>query len=114
MGSGAPAGTGLEVTAPRGPAGADGEAGWEGSDPPEHAAARAVSTTSKTVTAATRIMRQLYKRSSLPAALAVSAPYLHGPGMEHWELMSGTKLVFILVGGALATVLIFQALNEFT
>jgi hypothetical protein len=28
--------------------------------------------------------------------------------------MDGKKLVFILVGGALATVLIFQALNEFT
>jgi len=28
--------------------------------------------------------------------------------------MDGRKLVFILVGGALATVLIFQALNQFT
>jgi len=28
--------------------------------------------------------------------------------------MNGTKLVFILVGGAIATVLIFQALNQFS
>jgi len=28
--------------------------------------------------------------------------------------MDGTKLVMILVGGALATVLVFQALNQFT
>jgi hypothetical protein len=28
--------------------------------------------------------------------------------------MDGTKLVFILVGGAVALVLIFQALNQFT
>ncbi|HML98815.1 MAG TPA: hypothetical protein PKD75_10070 [Tepidiformaceae bacterium] len=30
------------------------------------------------------------------------------------EAVNGTKLVFILVGGAFATVLIFQALNQFT
>lgn len=28
--------------------------------------------------------------------------------------MNGTKLVFILLGGALATVLIFQAINQFS
>jgi hypothetical protein len=34
--------------------------------------------------------------------------------VQHYASMSGTRLVLILVGGAIATVLIFQALNEFS
>jgi hypothetical protein len=34
--------------------------------------------------------------------------------MGHCPAMDGRKLVFILIGGALAFVLVFQALNQFS
>lgn len=37
-----------------------------------------------------------------------------GESCENGPAMNGTKLVFILVGGAIATVLIFQGINYFS